>query len=145
VPRRPPQVPQTHRLKSLSLLARCVLLRLWPVPVPDAEGSPKRLSSRATAVGCHTSPRGARIPLLCSSAAMPRTLVIPVRLMSATMPCKSAARWAASALSFATASTLPTCLPLRARAPFGLPSFTPRALAAARAVLVFSEMVRPTV
>lgn len=39
-------------------------------------------------------------------------------------------------LTAATACLLPTCLPLSARAPLGLPSFTPRALAAAGAAPV---------
>ena len=36
------------------------------------------------------------------------------------------ARRAAFSLILATASAFPVCLPLNARAPFGLPSFTPR-------------------
>ena len=50
-----------------------------------------RLSSLATAVGCHLSPRGARMPRLYSSSPIPRTVVIPERLMSSTMPRRSAA------------------------------------------------------
>ena len=46
----------------------------------------RRLSSRATAVGCHVSPRGARMPRDCNSSAMPRTVVIPERLISSTIP-----------------------------------------------------------
>ena len=61
------------------------------------------------------------MPRDCSSSAMPRTVVIPERLMSSTMPRRSAARWAALALMDATASALPTCLPRSARAPLGLP------------------------
>ena len=38
------------------------------------------------------------MPRDCSSSAMPRTVVIPERLMSSTMPRRSAARWAALAL-----------------------------------------------
>jgi hypothetical protein len=40
---------------------------------------PKRFSSRVTAVGRHVSPRGARMPRVCNSAAMPGTLVTPER------------------------------------------------------------------
>src|ERR1700726_4425309 len=54
--------------------------------------APSRMSSRDTAVGCHVSPRGALMPFACSSSAMPRTVVIPERLMSSTMPLRSAAR-----------------------------------------------------
>ena len=60
------------------------------------------------------------MPRDCSSSAMPRTVVIPERLMSSTMPRRSAACWAALALTDAMASALPTCLP---RSPLGLPSF----------------------
>jgi hypothetical protein len=59
------------------------------------------------------------MPPLCNSSAIPRTVVIPKRLMSSTMPLRSAACWAALALIFATASALPTCLPLSDRAPIG--------------------------
>ena len=38
------------------------------------------------------SPRGARMPLAANSSAMPRTLVTPERLMTSTMPRRSAAR-----------------------------------------------------
>jgi hypothetical protein len=42
----------------------------------------------------------------------------------------------AFSLIAATASLLPACLPRSARAPLGLPSFTPRAFAAASAAVV---------
>jgi hypothetical protein len=80
------------------------------------------------------------MPRDCNSSAMPRTVVIPERLMSSTMPRRSAACWAALALMDATASVLPTCLPWSARAPLGLPSFTPRAFGAAIALLVRSPI-----
>jgi hypothetical protein len=48
------------------------------------------------------------------------------------------ARCSALAFTAATACLFPTCLPLNARAPLGLPSFTPRALADARAAFVRS-------
>jgi hypothetical protein len=67
---------------------------------------------------------------------MLRTLVRPDARSVFTMPARSKARCAAFALILATASALPTCLPLSARAPLGLPSLTPRAFAAASAVRV---------
>ena len=63
------------------------------------------------------------MPRDCNSSAMPRAVVIPERLISSTMPRRSAACWAALALTDAMASALPTCLPRSARAPLGLPSF----------------------
>ena len=82
------------------------------------------------------------MPRDCNSSAMPRTVVIPERLMSSTMPRRSAACWAALALMDATASVLPTCLPWSARAPLGLPSFTPRTFGAAIALLVRTDQAR---
>jgi hypothetical protein len=45
-------------------------------------------------------------------------------------------------LDAATACLLPTCFARRARAPFWLPNFTPRALAATRAALVRALIMR---
>jgi hypothetical protein len=96
------------------------------------------LRRRATAVGCHVFPRGAFMPCPFNSLAMPRTVVIPEPLMVAMIPWRLSARCAAFCWILVTASALPVCLPRRARAPLGFPSFTPRALASARAFLVRS-------
>ena len=97
-----------------------------------------RASNRAADVGCHEPPRGVRMPRSFSRAVTVRTLVNPWERRSSTMARRLAARCAAFAFTAATACLLPTCLPLSARAPFGLPSLTPRAFAAARAALVRS-------
>ena len=95
-----------------------------------------RESSRAVEVGCHLARRGVKISRSFNSAVSARTLVNPYERKSATTASSSLARRAAFAFTAATASLFPTCFPFSARAPFGLPSFTPRALAAARAALV---------
>jgi hypothetical protein len=75
-----------------------------------------RDSSRAVDVGCHAPPRGVRMPRSFNSAAIARTLAIPWVPRSSTMALRFDARYAAFALTAATACLLPTCLPLSAGA-----------------------------
>jgi hypothetical protein len=78
----------------------------------------------------------------CSSAAL------AYRLQSRQQPSGGSGmdsiqrQYSAFALSAATACLLPTCFARSARAPFWLPNFTPRALAATRAALVRALIMR---
>ena len=77
------------------------------------------------------------MPRSFSSAAIARTVVIPWDRRSSTIE-RNVAAVLRIRLDGGYGLVLPIYLPLSARAPLGLPSFTPRALAAARAALVRS-------
>lgn len=80
-----------------------------------------------TVVAYHRPLRAVRMPCRLSSSAIPRRLVAPSpRMVSITGTTRA---MCASALAFAPAIAWPLPRPRSARAPFGLPSFTPRTLA----------------
>src|SRR6056297_3011420 len=82
------------------------------------------------------------MPRACSASAMPRRLVAPSARIASTMGARSRAKASALSETVRRSAAPPSGERRRAAAPLGLPSLTPRALAAASASFVRREIAR---
>jgi Recombinase len=99
-----------------------------------------RCKRRLTFPTHHSPPRLVLIPLAVNSAAIALSEVCPDARISASTSARSAAKAAAFTDTVARSATPPFPARRRLSAPFGFPSFTPRALATASASFVRREI-----
>src|SRR5690242_7985062 len=107
---------------------------------PESDQPSSRATRFRTEDACHCEQPGVRMCLRFSSAAMAARDPMPAPRMSSKAPLSPSAKALAFALFAATEAPLPFAARRKGAAPFGLPSLTPRAFAAARAAFVRSDM-----